>query len=494
MMPIQIRTILVVAFSMLAMGWAPAAHAKAPERVHPLDPLTKPEISTVVAVLRSTGKITPDTRFAQIYLKEPEKSQVLADLAAGRARRAGFALLYNWATGVASEAVVDLERRALVSWNDLPPDDPPLRNIIAARVDEIVRADGRWLAAAQKRGLKDPAGVEILAEVSELRKLEQRNGDRFVGAFFFLRNDTSATPIIPGLEVEVNLTKGLVSKFEDAPQAPALTPSEPKGPVESGTSRLKKLQVKQPQGVSFEIDGTEVRWDKWRLHYGVHPRRGLELFDIAFEDGGRWRPVLYRASISEMITPYGDPSFGTWYPEDEGDYGLASYSRTSAVPQADAPTNAVFASAVISDDHGKPIEIPRAVAIYERDAGLLWRHASQAKRARQLVLESYATIDNYDYAFNWIFGQDGSIEVEVLLTGMMNVRNTPQQKTRVRRIGTIPCLGIWWRTEWMLPIISISSVSAWTSTLTGRKTIACSNSTRKACPEARTIREASGSR
>ena len=84
MMPIQIRTILVVAFSMLAAGWTPAAHAKTPGRVHPLDPLTKPEISTVVAVLGSTGKITPDTRFAQIYLKEPEKREVLADIAAGR--------------------------------------------------------------------------------------------------------------------------------------------------------------------------------------------------------------------------------------------------------------------------------------------------------------------------------------------------------------------------------------------------------------------------
>lgn len=431
-MPIQIRTILVVAFSMLATGWTPAAHAKTPARVHPLDPLTKPEISTVVTVLRNTGKITSDTRFAQIYLKEPEKGQVLADIAAGHARRAGFALLYNWATGVASEAVVDLERRTLVSWKDLPPDDPPLRNIIVARVDEIVRADGRWFAAAQKRGLKDPAEVEILPEVRELRKLEQRNGDRFVGAFFFLRNDTSAVPIILGLDVEVNLTKGQVSKFEDAPQTPPASvvggATGSRGSTEGRTSKLKKLQIAQPQGVSFEIDGTEVRWDHWRLHYGVHPRRGLELFDIAFEDGGRWRPVLYRASVSEMIAPYGDPSFGTWYPQDEGDYGLASYSRTSAVREADAPTNAVFASAVVSDDRGRPIEIPRAVAIYERDAGLLWRHASQARRARQLVLSSYATIDNYDYAFNWIFGQDGSIEVQVLLTGMMNVRNTPQQK------------------------------------------------------------------
>src|SRR5215469_9706273 len=113
----------------------------------------------------------------------------MTDLAGGGARRAGLALLYNWATGIASEAVLDTERRTLVSWNDLPPDDPPLRSITIARVDEIVRTDGRWLGAAQRRGFKDPAQVAILARVGELRKLEQRDGDRFVGALFFLRND-----------------------------------------------------------------------------------------------------------------------------------------------------------------------------------------------------------------------------------------------------------------------------------------------------------------
>jgi primary-amine oxidase len=31
-------------------------------------------------------------------------------------------------------------------------------------------------------------------------------------------------------------------------------------------------------------------------------------------------------------------------------------------------------------------------------------------------------VDNYDYGFNWIFGQDGVLQVEVMLTGLMNAR------------------------------------------------------------------------
>jgi primary-amine oxidase len=107
---------------------------------------------------------------------------------------------------------------------------------------------------------------------------------------------------------------------------------------------------------------------------------------------------------------------------------MLSYGRNSAIPLDDAPANAVFASAVFADDRGNPIDIPRAVAIYERDGGLLWRHGSHSRRARKLVMTAYSTIDNYDYAFNWIFGQDGTIEVEVMLTGMMNIRNVKERR------------------------------------------------------------------
>src|SRR5262249_28950204 len=160
-----------VTLGLLLTSWVQTAYSKPPLRVHPLDPLTRPEIATVVTVLKSAGKISSDTRFGTIYLKEPPKSQVKADIAEGRAHRAGFALLYNWATGISSEAVVDLERRTVVSWNDLQPDDPPQRHITIERVNEIVRADGRWQAVAQKRGFKDLSQVAILAGVGELRKL-----------------------------------------------------------------------------------------------------------------------------------------------------------------------------------------------------------------------------------------------------------------------------------------------------------------------------------
>jgi primary-amine oxidase len=399
-------------------------------------------VITTVAVIEKSGKLTPDSRFATIYLKEPPKEQVIADIAASRIKRAAFALLYNWATRVTSEAIVNIGRQELVSWKDLEPDDPPLRVVIITRLEEAVKADARWKKAAQKRGISDFSRVSILPQIGEGQKLPVRDGDRFIGAFCFLRDDTSSDPAMAGLKMEVNLTKGMLAQFEDeGADATATARKSSRAPLSETRPALRQLRTVQPDGPSFRLRGSEVRWQNWRLRYGVHPRRGLELYDVAYEDAGRARPILYRASVSEMIAPYGDPSFGSWYPQDEGDYGMASYGRNSAIPLDDAPANAAFAGAVLADDRGNPIEIPRAVAIYERDGGLLWRHGLQARRARKLVLTAYATIDNYDYAFNWIFGQDGTIEVEVMLTGMMNIRDVKERREDERAHLGHPAFG-----------------------------------------------------
>jgi Cu2+-containing amine oxidase len=67
--------ILCIALNLILTGWVPLAAAKVSGPVHPLDPLTKPEIATIVAAVKSTAKFSPDTRFGTIYLKEPPKSQ-----------------------------------------------------------------------------------------------------------------------------------------------------------------------------------------------------------------------------------------------------------------------------------------------------------------------------------------------------------------------------------------------------------------------------------
>lgn len=61
------------------------------------------------------------------------------------------------------------------------------------------------------------------------------------------------------------------------------------------------------QGPSFTVDGSLVTWQKWQFRVGFNYREGLVLHQLAYNDGGKLRPVMHRASLVEMAVPYGDP-------------------------------------------------------------------------------------------------------------------------------------------------------------------------------------------
>src|SRR4029077_951464 len=113
---------------------------------------------------------------------------------------------------------------------------------------------------------------------------------------------------------------------------------------------LKPLVIRQPGGRDFEVRGHEVRWQNWRFRYGLHPREGLVLYTVGYEDGGRVRPILYRASVAEMVVPYGDPG-GAWFFRnsfDAGELGLG-VNASSLKPGVDCPANCSLFDAVFAD-------------------------------------------------------------------------------------------------------------------------------------------------
>ncbi len=55
------------------------------------------------------------------------------------------------------------------------------------------------------------------------------------------------------------------------------------------------------------IEGNLVRWQKWHMRVGFNAREGLVLHNVGWEENGRVRPILHRASLAEMAVPYGDP-------------------------------------------------------------------------------------------------------------------------------------------------------------------------------------------
>jgi primary-amine oxidase len=400
----------------------------APHPRHPLEPLSKEEIGASVQLLQAFGKVTGKSRFPLLALNEPPKQEVLNYRPGQQFRREAFVIVYERDVNRTFEAVIDLKAKALRSWKEMPGVQPTLMLEDFNLLDRIVRADARWQDAMKKRGLAALDRLSICAWTAGDHGVAAQAGQRVLAASTYYRSGSRnvfARPI-EGVIAFVNLSTQEVFKFVDTGVLP-VPPARGDYAAEAITQfrkAPKPLTIAQPHGVTFEAQGQEVRWQNWHFRFGIHPREGLVLYTVKYEDQQKLRSIVYRASLSELFVPYGDPS-PTWFFRnvyDMGETGLG-WLTDPLEPNTDCPAKTTFFSARLANDQGVPYEIHRAVGLYERDGGLLWKHVdeegNESRRARQLVLSSIATAGNYEYGFNWIFHQDGTLEMEVLLTGIM---------------------------------------------------------------------------
>ncbi len=419
---------------MLPLALMPAVAQEPSMIFNPLTPLIPNEMAWNLKVLKEAGKADLTTKYPLIDLVEPPKDVVLRFKPGENVARKVFTVLFDPAHGKTSEAVVDLSTRKLISFRELPGVQPPIMMSEIERVTQIVRSDGGWQAAIKKRGITDFEHVQLdpwSAGMTLDPDEESRRIVRAVAHYQGAKQHNAYGHPIEGVVAYVDLNENRVYKLVDTGVIPV-----PKTPADLdeksvGTARAapRPLDILQRQGPSFEVSGNAVRWQKWHFRFSMHPREGLVLHTVGYDDGGKVRQVLYRANLSEMYVPYGDPSTNWAFRNvfDEGEYGIGRLAG-SLEPQTDVPPNAVFFDALFADSAGQPFLKRNAVALYERDGGLLWKHndgtdsGNQSRRARDLVLTSISTVGNYDYGFSWVFHQDGSLEMEVQLTGIMQPR------------------------------------------------------------------------
>lgn len=387
------------------------------------------EITQAVSLLKADPRFPAGALFPTLVLEEPPKTGVVAWKQGRELPRRAFAVVMDRAANRSYEALVDLRDKKVAAWKPLTGVQPMFLVEELTSTPEIVRADPRWQAAMKRRGITDFDAVQIDAWAAGTLGLAP-DGPRMARALSFYKGKSSnfyARPI-EGVVALINLNAKKVVEVTDAALIPI---SKDDGAFDEKTVADPKLSAKtlksvQPQGPDFTVRGHEVSWRRWRFRFSMHPREGLVLHQVGFEDGGRLRPILYRASLSEMVVPYGDPDpLWSWRNAfDVGEYGVGRLA-SPLEPGVDAPNNSVFFDADFVDDFGKAYIIPRAVALYERDGGLLWKHftmeteKNESRRGRELVASMIATIGNYDYSLNWIFKEDGAVEVQNELTGMM---------------------------------------------------------------------------
>jgi primary-amine oxidase len=398
---------------------------------HPLDPLTPAEVELAVVTVRKERRLADSVRFVSVNLNEPSKEIVRRFRPGQRSPRAAFLILLDNATGRGYEAVVDLNDAVVARYEPLPAGvQPPIMNDEFVECEEAVRRSPVFREAMKKRGIEDLASVMIDAWSAGHYGNEppEEKGKRLVRALCWTRlgpRDNYYAHPIENIVAVVDLNAKQLIRLEDYGAIPV--PKERgdwgREDIKEKRAGLKPLHVAQPDGVSFDVEGHELTWQKWSLRVGFNSREGLVLHTVAYDN----RPVLYRASIAEMLVPYADPKASSYHKNvfDLGEYGVGSMANSLALG-CDCLGTIRYLDACVADSHGRVVTIKNAICVHEEDFGMLWKHTdwrtnqSEVRRSRRLAVSMVATVGNYDYGFYWYFYQDGSIQMEVKLTGIIN--------------------------------------------------------------------------
>ena len=388
-------------------------------------PLTAEEITAAVAAVRP--RLTDSARFAAVTLEEPAKGD------GHRGRRARMVIVPGPECSVV-EATVALPGGDIVGWDDVADVRPAL--LFEESFNAIVALHGHdgFRQALARRGITDLDKVQIDPWPTGAFGIPVEEGRRIARCICFYREspeDNGYARPIEGILATVDIARSEVLELVDHGVVPL--PPEPGSyyPEDNGPLRtdLRPLEITQPEGTSFTVDGNLIRWQRWSLRVALDPLEGLVLHTVGYDDGGRVRSILHRASISEMVVPYGDPGplHGWKNAFDAGEWGLGRMANSLELG-CDCLGEIRYLDAVTSDEQGQPTTVRNVICIHEEDTGILWKHQdlhsgrTEVRRSRRLVISSIATVGNYEYGFYWYLYLDGSLQLEVKLTGILSTR------------------------------------------------------------------------
>lgn len=406
---------------------------------HPLEPLNADEFRQTATILRRDGLVSDSFRFASIELKEPPKEEVKAWRPGDAVPRTAFAVVLDRAENKTYEATVDLTGAAVAAFEHIAGVTPNFTVDEFHAVDEAMREHPDVIAALAGRGFTDMSLVLMDVWTYGAAMMPEQHRHRRLGwCDLWARETPEGNPFahpISGLKLLVDLNTLELLEIEDHHDYghPAVD-AEYVPSVRGTTVRtdLKPLHITQPQGASFTVEGTELKWQNWTMRLGFNYREGPVIYQVTFDDHGTSRDVAYRMSFAEMVVPYRDPTFDhyrrTAY--DIGEWGLG-FMTTSLELGCDCLGEVVYVDATLHDWMGAPREIKNAICLHEEDNAVLWKHVderagAEVRRQRRMVVSCHVTVANYEYLVYWRFYQDGNIECEVRATGIMVTTPFPE--------------------------------------------------------------------
>lgn len=401
---------------------------------HPLDPLSMEEIKKTCDILKKEKSLGEHHQFAYVELEEPTQEDIINYSEHLKPLdRIAFISVFDSKLNQTFEANVNLNTEEILRWELLPFDKYPYGQIPILpsdyeKCDLIVKSNQEWRKAVQQRGLSDDEIKLIHIEPFSpgYFGIKEDEGKRLVRAISYYRSNLTDNPYarpIEGVIAVVDLVHEQIVRIEDD----GLNTPIPQTIINYDADSIKELReapkpldITQPEGPSFKVDGWQVNWQNWNLRIGFTPREGLVLHDISYLDGTQKRQVVARASVVDLAVPYGDPDLSQFFKAafDSGENGFGRCANQLKLG-CDCLGYIHYFDVPVADEHGNAALMNNAICMHEEDVGTLWKHGSETRRARELIISFFTTIDNYDYGFYWHLGQDGAIKLVIKLTGIV---------------------------------------------------------------------------
>lgn len=432
---------------------------QAPE-AFPLDPITPQEINRASDVLRQHLR-TDVIRFKVIDLIEAPKQEVLAWIKGTGAVPTRRARIYYHAdrSSILSKAWVNITKGIVENTEDYPDAQGPVDYTEFELVHDACNKHPKVLEEIAK--LRLPSHARVLNDPWAYGTDDSKERRRLFQCYMYivLNEDEEANhysipaPFAPVFDAHTLQLQWIdrLPLNENADTTDP-TPWEAVEPVEYSAGilgedyfrkDLKPLQVLQPEGASFNVNGRKVTWQKWSFQLGWNVREGPVLHNVMY-DG---RSLFYRVAMSEMTVPYGDPRtpYHRKQAFDLGDSGFGLTSNTLTLG-CDCLGLIQYFNGYRTSSDGRAVLMKNVVCMHEVDQGIGWKHTNfrnqkaSMVRNRQLVIQCIATVANYEYIMAFILDQAANLHIELRATGI--VSTMPVSKNVHTPWGTVVAPGV----------------------------------------------------
>ena len=411
--------------------WAPFIRLKLIDMTHPLSALSAEEIEKAVNIFKKDDRTDNISRFSYVNLLEPSKEFTI-NYKPGDPFDRELMIVGIDSSSIGFEAKINLTQQKVEKFEQLTPSAQPTYNeneIFSAIM--LVLENKDYIEALKKRDIKNldliqidpwPGGGMVNKHI--------KPGHRALKAISFIKEspeDNAYARPITGLIAHVDLTEMKVVEIEDhgVTKIPDAGARYDQGSQEFLRTKPKEINITQPNGTGFEVEDNFISWEGWNFRVSIDPISGLVLHNVTCQD----RPILYRAAMSEMVVPYGssDPMHSWKAVHDGTEYAFGSLANSLKLG-CDCLGEIFYIDSNQLNSDGTVKIIENAICLHEEDFGIQWKHSntfgegfSEARRSRRLVISSFSTVGNYDYGVFWYLYLDGTIQLEMKLTGIVGV-------------------------------------------------------------------------